>query len=62
VIEIRNWRKSTYSQGANACVEIGSAPTMVGVRDTKLGTSGPILAFGRESWSTFIRRTRETTR
>lgn len=56
MIEIRNWRKSSYSQGQNACVEVGSAHRTVGVRDTKLGQHGPILAFGRASWSAFIAR------
>lgn len=53
-----NWRKSSYSQGASECVEIGSTHTVVGVRDSKLGPGGPILAFGRESWSAFIARAR----
>lgn len=50
----RNWHKSTYSGGQNgACVEVGVAPGVVGVRDTKLGTRSPILAFTEAEWAAF---------
>lgn len=29
------WRKSSYSGGGNQCVEVGIAPTAVGLRDSK---------------------------
>lgn len=29
------WRKSSYSGGGNQCVEVGAAPGVVGIRDTK---------------------------
>ena len=32
---VTNWRKSTRSQAQNGCVEVGSAPGVVGVRDSK---------------------------
>jgi hypothetical protein len=48
-----NWHKASYSQGQNACVEVGSVPSVVGVRDSKLGPASPILAFGPASWATF---------
>jgi hypothetical protein len=48
-----SWFKSTYSQGQNDCVEVGSVPSVVGVRDSKLSPASPILAFGPASWATF---------
>jgi hypothetical protein len=50
------WRKASYSQGQNGCVEVGSAPDVIGVRDSKLGPASPILAFGRTSWAAFTAR------
>lgn len=48
-----SWHKASYSQGANDCVEVGSVPDVIGVRDSKLGPAGPILTFGRVSWAEF---------
>ena len=53
-----NWRKASYSQGANECVEVASVPRAFGVRDTKLGPNSPILAFNQENWLTFIAQTK----
>ena len=47
------WRKSTFSQAANGCVEVGALSDVVGVRDSKLGPASPILAFGPDVWTTF---------
>lgn len=48
------WRKSSYSgnNGGN-CVEAGSAPGRVVVRDTKQDGRGPVLAFGAQGWREF---------
>jgi hypothetical protein len=46
------WRKSSRS-GSGNCVEVGSAPDEVGVRDTK-NPQGRTLAVTREAWSRFI--------
>jgi hypothetical protein len=56
IVVANNWRKASYSQGQNACVEVGSVCRTFGVRDTKLGSNGPILAFSQENWLTFIAR------
>lgn len=49
-----NWRKSSYSQAADNCVEItGEVPGWIGMRDCKLGPGGPILAFTRAEWAAF---------
>lgn len=48
-----SWRKSSYSGGAGACVEI-AVPTVgaVAVRDSK-DPSGPQLRFSAEAWRAF---------
>jgi uncharacterized protein DUF397 len=48
-----NWRKSLRSSDSGNCVEVGSVPGMVGVRDTKDRRSGT-LAVSRESWARFV--------
>jgi hypothetical protein len=50
-----NWHKASFSQGGeNGCVEVGSVPGLVGVRDTKLGAASPILVFAPEEWEAFL--------
>lgn len=50
-----NWRKSTRSSGnPQQCVEVGEAPGLRGVRDSKLGEASPVLAFNRATWSEFV--------
>jgi hypothetical protein len=48
------WRKSSYSQSANGCVEVGSSPAVVGVRDSKLGDRSPVLTFSRRAFAAFL--------
>jgi len=48
------WRKSSYSGGAQDCVEIAdNLPGTVGVRDSK-DTGGPALVFSPCAWRAFI--------
>jgi Domain of unknown function (DUF397) len=56
-----SWHKSTFSQGQNACVEVRSVASVIGVRDSKLGPASPILAFGPASWATFTDRLKDAT-
>jgi hypothetical protein len=50
-----NWHKASFSQGGeNGCVEVGSVPGLVGVRDTKLGDASPVLVFAPSGWAAFI--------
>jgi hypothetical protein len=48
------WRKSSYSESANGCVEVGSSPVAVGVRDSKLGERSPVLTFSRRAFAAFL--------
>jgi hypothetical protein len=54
--EALTWRKSSYStsNGGN-CVEVGTTPRTVAVRDSK-SSSGATLAFARNSWMAFTYR------
>lgn len=46
-----DWRKSTYSGGSGGdCVEAGTTPGLVLVRDTKNNGDGPILRVSAADW------------
>ena len=52
--QLANWRKSSRSgTHGGACVEVGSAPGVVGVRDTKDRAAGAVVV-SREVWSRFV--------
>ena len=49
------WVKSTFSGGQNGCVAVNrDVPGVVGVRDTKLGESSPILVFDVLQWQDWL--------
>jgi hypothetical protein len=51
------WRKSSYSNGADAtCVEVSFRATGVAVRDSK--NPGPVLHFTPQEWRVFLRGVR----
>jgi hypothetical protein len=47
------WRKATYSNGQGSCVEAGSVPGAVLVRDTALNGRGPVLRVAPAAWDRF---------
>lgn len=54
-MKITAWRKSSYSTGPEqTCVEVGLAPGLVGVRDTKNRDLGN-LEVSRTAWNAFVR-------
>jgi len=53
------WRKSRFSADQGNCVEIGSLPVSVVVRDSKDAT-GPILAVPHRHWAQFLRHLRNS--
>ncbi|ASO21948.1 hypothetical protein FHR81_005589 [Actinoalloteichus hoggarensis] len=44
------WRKSRWSQATSSCIEIGQAPGVVGIRDTK-NRDGGTLVVGRAAFA-----------
>lgn len=49
-----HWFKSSRSQGGEACVETAHLRNGgVGVRDSKLGVSSPVLIFEGDAWDRF---------
>ncbi|WP_418154918.1 DUF397 domain-containing protein [Actinoalloteichus caeruleus] len=47
------WCKSSYCEGGNNCVEVGQAPGVVAVRDTK-NRDGGTLVVDRGTFATFL--------
>jgi hypothetical protein len=49
------WRKSSYSSGQGGqCVEVGTVPGLVGIRDTTQQGRGPVLRVSAGAWKTLI--------
>jgi hypothetical protein len=49
----RDRRKSTYSNAQGSCVEAGSVPGRVLVRDTTQHGTGPVLSVSAVEWHRF---------
>ena len=50
-----SWRKSTFSgNNGGSCVETGSAPGAVLVRDTKQHGRGLVLQFTHDAWRELV--------
>lgn len=47
------WRKSTYSTAQGSCVEAGSVPGHVLVRDTTQHGQGPVVSISPRDWRRF---------
>jgi hypothetical protein len=46
------WRVSSHCNGGE-CIEVGACSHGAAVRDSGLGDSSPVLAFGAEEWAAF---------
>ncbi|MFC5664522.1 DUF397 domain-containing protein [Kitasatospora misakiensis] len=54
-----DWRKSSYSGGGGACIEVADGfPGVMPVRDSK-DPNGPALLFSADSWQTFVAAVRD---
>lgn len=59
-IDTQAWRKSSYSGGSTAnCVEAGSVPGAVLIRDTSDRERGPVLRLSPTAFAEFTARVRE---
>jgi len=52
------WRKSSYSGGNGACIEVADLPEAIVVRDSK-DPDGLKLTFNRQAWTAFVERTKD---
>lgn len=53
------WFKSSHSSSGGECLEAAHLRgDRVGVRDSKLGNTGPVLIFGGPAWDRFTRAVR----
>jgi hypothetical protein len=59
----RAWFTSSYTTGGqNTCVEVNySRAGHVGIRDSKLGTTSPVLAFPTPQWASFLTALQDAT-
>jgi hypothetical protein len=48
-----NWRKASYSNAQASCVEAGTVPGVVLIRDTTLNGRGPVLRVTPANWKRF---------
>ena len=51
-IEVASWRSASLCE-SGACVEVGTGPAVVGVRDTVLRDASPVLEFPAGAWAAF---------
>lgn len=52
------WIKSSYSEPSGNCVELTTTDGRIGVRDSKLDDTSPILIFTLDQMRAFLRSTK----
>ena len=53
-MDMKNWRKSSYSSGNGGnCVETAGDGQVIAIRDTKDKGHGPVLRFSTKAWAAF---------
>lgn len=50
------WRTSSYTDSGENCVEIGYAPGIRGIRDTKLGEASPVIFVSGPAFAALLDR------
>jgi hypothetical protein len=62
MVNIMNWRKSSYSSSNSGnCIEVADNDSRVLVRDTKNRT-GPILRFSADAWRRLVEQVKADVR
>lgn len=57
---LTGWYKSSYSGGSQGdCLEAARGHAAVPVRDSKAGTTGPVLVFCSGGWAAFVGAVRD---
>jgi hypothetical protein len=54
------WRKATHSNAQGSCIEAGSMPGRVLVRDTTQHGNGPVMSVSPAAWRRFTVSIRAT--
>ena len=57
---IMNWRKSTYSLSNGNCVEAGTGPALVAIRDSQ-DPDGPVINVSPREWTEFTEYVKRVT-
>jgi len=57
---IMNWRKSAYSLSNGNCVEVGTGPTLVAIRDSQ-DPDGPAINLTPREWTEFTEYVKRVT-
>lgn len=53
------FRKSSYSSGEAACVEVADLSDGSAVRDSKMGDSSPVLTVSIEAFAAFVQAVKD---
>jgi hypothetical protein len=62
-MDMKNWRKSSYSSGNGGnCVETAGDGQVIAVRDTKDKGQGSVLTFNRRAWAAFTAQLKKLLR
>lgn len=54
-IQEHKWKKSSYSVGDGACVEVANRGSFILIRDSKQQPAGPEVSIDRAAWCRFIK-------
>ncbi|SNR98948.1 protein of unknown function [Haloechinothrix alba] len=52
--EFTGWHKSSFSPHNSECVEIGHAPGVRGIRDSKLGADSPVIGVSTRGFAALL--------
>lgn len=59
--EFTGWHKSSFSPHNDSCVEVGHAPGVRGIRDSKLSAGSPVIGVSTRGFAALLAAAREGT-